>query len=270
MNPGDEGADTALLPLLQRLRRQLKGRYPLHELPVPLTGLAEPALITLPADPDGPLDQMAAIQTSAQRREVTGAGAARDAQRAVLSGAHMPYWALLWPSGMALAEALLASPEVARQGRALELGCGLGVTALAALRVEADLWTADCFTEALAFCRYNTLRNTGRRAHPLLLDWRGAAGRQACVAAGPFALVLAADVLYEPEDVSPLLDLVPRLLTPKGAFWLAEPGRRVSLAFTQAVTERGWRDEGNEYERIWPHDTKSTRVTVHRYTLPRE
>ena len=270
MNPGEDGADAALLPLLQRLRRQLQGRYPLHELPVPLVGLVEPTLITLPADPDGPLDQMAAIQTGAQRRGVTGAGAARDAQRAVLSGAHMPYWALLWPSGMALAEALLASPGIARQGRTLELGCGLGVTAVAALHVGAALWTADCFTEALAFCRYNTLRNTGRRAHPLLLDWRGVAGREACLAVGPFALVLGADVLYELEDVAPLLELVPRLLAPGGAFWLAEPGRRVSLAFTTAATARGWRDESTEYERIWPHDTKPTRVTVHRYILPQE
>jgi predicted nicotinamide N-methyase len=270
MNPGADDADAALSSTLLRLRRQLQGRYPLHELPVPLAGLAEPVLITLPADPDGPLDQMAAIQAGKQRRGVTGAGAARDAQRAVLSGAHMPYWALLWPSGMALAEALLAEPEIVRSGQTLELGCGLGVTAVAALHVGAALWTADCFTEALAFCRYNTLRNTRRRSHPLLLDWRSAAGQEACVAAGPFALVLAADVLYEPEDIAPLLELVPRLLAPGGAFWLAEPGRRVSLAFTQAAAKRGWRDESNDYERVWPHDTKATRVTIHRYTLPQE
>jgi predicted nicotinamide N-methyase len=270
MNPGADDADAALSSTLLRLRRRLQGRYPLHELPVPLASLAEPALITLPADPDGPLDQMAAIQAGAQHHSVTGAGATRDAQRAVLSGAHMPYWALLWPSGMALAEALLTEPEIVRSGRTLELGCGLGVTAVAALQAGAALWAADCFAEALAFCRYNTLRNTGRRPHPLLLDWRSAAGQEACVAAGPFALVLAADVLYEPEDVAPLLGLVPRLLAPGGAFWLAEPGRRVSLTFTQAVAERGWRDDPTNCERVWPHDTKPTRVTVHRYTLPQE
>ena len=55
-----------------------------------------------------------------------------------------------------------------------------------------------------------------------------------------------------------------------GAFWLAEPGRHISLAFTRAVAERGWRDESTEVERVWPHDTKPTRVTVHRYTLPTE
>ena len=39
------------------------------------------------------------------------------------------------------------------------------------------------------------------------LDWRSAAGREACVAHGPFDVALAADVLYEQEDQAPLLDL---------------------------------------------------------------
>jgi predicted nicotinamide N-methyase len=268
---GDAYTDSSWSSTLLRMWRRLQRRYPLRELPLPLSGLPEPAIITLPADPDGPLERMAAIQAAGARRTVvTGQGAARDAQRAVLSGAHMPYWALLWPSGMALGEALLAAPEVAPHGRILELGCGLGVTAVAALRAGASLWTADCFAEALAFCRFNALRNTGRRPHQLLLDWRGEAGQKACVAAGPFALILAADVLYEPEDIAPLLDLIPRLLTPGGAFWLAEPGRRVSLIFTQAALERGWRDDSIAYERVWPHDTKPTLVTVHRYYLPAE
>jgi predicted nicotinamide N-methyase len=267
MTLGADSAETELSPLLQRLHRQLQSRYPLHEFLVPLAGLAEPALITLPADPDGPLDQIAATQAGAQGRNVSGEGAARDAQRAVLSGAHMPYWALLWPSGMALGEALLADPVIAQQGRTLELGCGLGVTAVAALHLGVALWAADCFAEALAFCRYNTLRNTGKRPHPLLLNWRSAAGQEAAIAAGPFSLVLAADVLYEPEDIAPLLDLVPRLVTPGGAFWLAEPGRRVSLAFTRAATERGWRDDPTEDDRVWPHETQPTRVTIHHYTV---
>jgi predicted nicotinamide N-methyase len=270
MTPGADSPDAELSPLLRRLCRQLQSRYPLQELPVSLGGIAEPALITLPADPNGPLDQMAAIQVGGRHPEVTGVGAARDAQRAVLSGAHMPYWALLWPSGMALAEALFAGPVIARQGRILELGCGLGVTAIAALRSGAPLWAADCFADALAFCRYNTLRNTGLRPHPLLLDWRSSAGQDACVAAGPFSLLLAADVLYEPEDIAPVLDLVPRLLAPGGAFWLAEPGRRVSRAFARAATECGWRDDPTEDERIWPHDTQPTRVTIHRYSVPQE
>jgi predicted nicotinamide N-methyase len=185
----------------------------------------------------------------------------------------MPYWALLWPSGLALAEALRNQLEgtfhtLPHARRVLELGCGLGVTAAAALRSGASLWAADCYAEALLFARYNTLRNAGRAPHSLLLDWRGETGRAACLAAGPFDTLLAADVLYEPENIAPLLHLAPRLLAPGGVFWLAEPGRKVSLAFVAAAHAAGWSDEPTVYEREWPPDGDYARVVVHRFTVP--
>ncbi len=180
----------------------------------------------------------------------------------------MPYWGLLWASGQALAEAVLAEPEIARGARVLELGCGLGVTACAALEAGADLYAADCFAEALLFCSYNAVRNTARSPRTLLLDWRTEAGRAACMALAPFTLVLAADVLYEQDDLAPLFNLVPRLLAAGGAFWLGEPGRRVSRAFVAAARERGWRDRLSVHERAWPPDGDSASVWVHRFTLP--
>src|SRR5258707_8499480 len=98
------------------------------------------------------------------------------------------------------------------------------------------------------------------------MDWRGAAGQAACLAAGPFALVLAADVLYEREDVAPLLALASALVAPGGAFWLAEPGRRVSRAFVAAAGARGWDERETLYERAWPPDGDVVRVAVHRFT----
>jgi len=259
--------------MLVRLRQRATRLFPLHERMVPLAAAATPLTIALPADPDGPLDQLAdwqaRIATSPMSIHATErVGAAAEARHAVAHGDHLPYWALLWPSGMALAEALLAEPELVAGKRVLELGCGLGITATAALQAGADLVAADCFADALLFCRYNSLRNAGRMPATLLLDWRTAAGRAACVARGPFDAVLAADVLYEREDEEPLLDLIPRLLAPSGVFALAEPGRRVSLAFIAAARTRGWFDEPTAYERIWPSEDRPVRVTVHRFHLP--
>src|SRR5262245_9248333 len=234
------------------LERRLRRPYALRDLALTLPSAARPYTVALPADPDAPLDRLAASLPGNPPREdsppavmvdVSGEGAAAQAQRAVAAGAHMPYWSLLWPSGLALAEALLASPTLAQGQRALELGCGLGVTAIAALARGAHLWAADCFAEALLFTRYNTLRNTGRTPQTLLLDWRTPMGRAACLERSPFDLLLAADVLYEEEDRAPLLELAPRLLAPAGVFWLAQPGRRVSRAFVAAVHERGWQDD---------------------------
>ena len=264
---------------LQRLRLRMERLLAVCDLPLDVAGAPRRWALAMPADPDAPLDQLAA-QLLAIRGVLPGQrtesgelpedtdNAATAARRTAMSGGLLPYWALVWPSGLALAETILAHPEALRGKRALELGCGLGTTAIAAITTDASLSVADCFAETLLFCRYNTLRNAGRLPRTLLLNWRTPAGRAACVARAPYDALLAADILYEQDDLEPLLDLVPRLLTPDGAFWLAEPGRRVSRAFVQAAAARGWRDESTSYERIWPTEEKPVRVVVHRYQLP--
>ena len=268
---------------LARLRQRMERLFAVHNLPLEVAN--HTWSLALPADPDAPLDQLAALQldargilpgqqttqttqTQPERQTADATDAAAIARRTATSGALLPYWALVWPSGLALAETLLAHPDVIRGQRALELGCGLGTTATAALACGARLWVADCFAETLLFCRYNTLRNAGAQPRTLLLNWRTAEGRDACLAVAPFAALLAADILYEPEDLEPLLHLAPRLLAPGGVFWLAEPGRRVSRAFVAEALSRGWRDDSTTYERVWPTEDKPVRVVVHRFTLP--
>ena len=257
-------------PRLATLRRRAQALYPLRDALLTIPGARHPYTIALPANPDEPLDRFAATVALDTARPADDPAEARasahEAARMVAAGIHMPYWATLWASGQALAEALLAAPDECSGRYALELGCGLGVTATAALDLDVSLLAADCFTEALLFCRYNTLRNTGRACRTLALDWRTPAGRAACLARGPYDLLLAADVLYEEEDIVPLLDLAPDLLAPGARFWLAEPGRRASQAFVAAALARGWRDEPATYERDWP-ELGVARVVVHRFRI---
>src|SRR5689334_3144662 len=266
---------------LQRLRQRMERLFAVCDLPLDVTGASRRWALAMRADPDAPLDPLAAnllathgilpgqrTESGATPKDAGAEDAATVARRSATSGGLLPYWALVWPSGLALAETLLAHPDALRDKRTLELGCGLGTTAIAALAIGASLSVADCFAETLLFCRYNALRNAGRQPRTLLVNWRTPAGRAACVARAPYDALLAADILYEQDDLEPLLDLVPRLLTPGGAFWLAEPGRRVSRAFVQAAAARGWRDESTDYERIWPTEEKPVRVVVHRYQLP--
>jgi hypothetical protein len=123
----------------------------------------------------------------------------------------------------------------------------------------------DCFSEALLFTRYNARGNIGREPRTVLADWRSVEGRAACLDLGPLDVVLAADVLYEEEDIAPLLDLVPQLLAPGGTFWLAEPGRRVSTIFVEAARARGWDGRTRIRDRAWPPDGDVVRVAVHRF-----
>ncbi|MGO8946168.1 MAG: class I SAM-dependent methyltransferase [Ktedonobacterales bacterium] len=274
VTPPIGGANRGTISILAELRGQMETLYALRDVTIPSLGVAQsgqPFTVALPADPDGPLDQFA-LQRGSVVDQVPGAlprdAAAEQAHVAVAAGIHMPYWGLLWASGQALAETVLAERKLFCGRRVLEMGCGLGLTAAAALAAGASLWAVDCFAEALLFTSFNGLQTTGRIPQTRLLDWRSPLGREACRALGPFDIVLAADVLYEEEDVEPLLGLVPTLLLPDGAFWLAEPGRRVSRKFLKAAQDRGWQDSERSFLRSWPPDGEVVQVWIHRLTTP--
>ena len=181
---------------------------------------------------------------------------------------NLPYWAELWPSGIALALAILAAPGLVKDQPVIELGAGLGVTAAAALASGADLLAVDYATEALALCRLNCLRNTGLEPRTRQVNWRQPdAGFDAAVAGG-FPVVLAADVLYERRDVEPLLSLVERLVAPGGVLWLAHPRRPPAATFLEAARARGWDGPGESHEGPWP-DAKDEHVVVDVHRLSR-
>lgn len=54
-----------------------------------------------------------------------------------LLGAGVPYWAVVWPGGQALARYLLDHSEVVRGRCVVDLGCGSGIVAVAAMRAGA-------------------------------------------------------------------------------------------------------------------------------------
>ena len=144
----------------------------------------------------------------------------------------MPYWAELWPAGLALARAL---PQRLDGVRLVELGCGLGVPSLVAAARGASVTAVDWAAEAVALLHTNAAAN-GLAVDARVADWRAFSGE--------FDLLLAADVLYEPRNVEALLELLPRLAL---EVLLAEPGRPAGATFLERasadwmVEERGRR-----------------------------
>lgn len=180
---------------------------------------------------------------------------------------NLPYWAEIWPSGVALAAKIARAPEIARGLRVLELGCGLGVTAIAALMAGADLLVTDYAPEALALCAHNSTAHVGRAPICLRLNWRDPAQRRDPLLADPFPVVLAADVLYERRDVEPLLDLIDLVVSPGGELWLAEPGRPPAAAFLEMTRGKGWGWEAEQCNGPWPDpedNHKGVVVSIHR------
>lgn len=176
----------------------------------------------------------------------------------------LPYWVDVWPSGVALADLALVQAEALAGRPVLELGCGLGVTATAALAAGADLYVADYSPISLAFCRVNALRNTGRAPRSLEFNWRDPLA-EVLERLGPlpsFPIILAADILYEDRDVAPVCALIDRLLAPDGELWLAEPGRKTARAFLNALEAAGWRGTTEMVAGPWPGGEKA-RVRLH-------
>jgi predicted nicotinamide N-methyase len=158
----------------------------------------------------------------------------------------LPYWAEVWPSSLALARAVGA--RSLRGARTLELGCGLGLVAIAAAVAGGRVLATDWSAEAIRFTAVNAQKNDAR-VETAVVDW--SAPRE-IVTRSPWQLVLGSDVLYERRNVDKMLDLLPRLVDRAGEVWIADPGRQSSMDFLQRV-ERDWTRHTTEHDRIEIH-----------------
>lgn len=149
----------------------------------------------------------------------------------------LPYWAELWPSGLALARHVATLDVVGR--RVLELGCGLGLPSLTAALRGADVLATDWAEDAIELLRQNAERNDA----PLRVARVRWSEPDTLLREAPWDLVLGADLLYEERNAEQLATLLPRL---GGEVLLAEPGRPYAKEFlrrfgAEAVAERIYR-----------------------------
>jgi predicted nicotinamide N-methyase len=138
----------------------------------------------------------------------------------------LPYWAELWPSGVALAQ--LVGARALKGARVVELGCGLGLPSIAAALAGGRVLATDWSHDALDLLRENAAAN-GATLDTQRVDWRAP---EALLEQGPFDLVLAADVLYERPNAELLAGLLPQL---GGEVLLADPGRATLDGFLERV-----------------------------------
>ena len=146
----------------------------------------------------------------------------------------LPYWAELWPSSLALARWLHARPELVRGKCCLDIGCGIGFTALVGQWLGGRVIGMDYEPDALAFARRNADRNNVEQPLWTVMDWRRPA-----LAEGSVDLAWGGDIMYERRFAEPLADFLRHILKPGGAALIAEPTRTVYDAFFAAIASRG-------------------------------
>jgi len=144
----------------------------------------------------------------------------------------LPYWAELWPSGLALARRVAV--RALHGARSLELGCGLGLPSLAVALAGGRPVATDWSPQAIELLRDNAARN-GIALEVERADW---AAPDALLERAPWDLVLGADLLYEHRNADLLLPLLPRLLGPTSELWLADPGRPPGEPFLEEAAAR--------------------------------
>lgn len=146
-----------------------------------------------------------------------------------------PYWADLWPAAHALAE------HVARRDlrgrRVIELGCGLGLPALAAARAGAHVVATDVSREALELVARSARANALAVA-TAVVDLADPDAIRA-LAAERIDLVLAADVLYEPGLPPLLARALALLLATGGEAVVAYPFAGQADELARSLTEAG-------------------------------
>lgn len=145
-----------------------------------------------------------------------------------------PFWAEIWPAAKSLA-ALILQRAWPQGTKVLEVGCGSGLVGLAAVARGCWVTFSDYVPMAVELAVANARGNGFLQAGGQVLDWR------LPVADEKFDVILAADVLYDPDLNLPLLDTVSQLLRPGGSAWLGDPMRSEwSEVFVSLARDRGW------------------------------
>ena len=149
----------------------------------------------------------------------------------------LPYWTELWPSSLVLAGWLAGQKKVLADRPCLDMGCGLGLTAMVGQWLGARVSAMDYEPEALQ--------------------------------AGSMAYIWGGDIMYEKRFVSPVLRFLGHALAPGGVAWVAEPGRSVYEAFLHALYGSGWQGRRVHSGQVRVVYDSPVPVTVHIWELTR-
>lgn len=168
----------------------------------------------------------------------------QEALQAFQDDERLPYWAELWPSSFGLADWLLQKKKNIKGKACLDLGCGLGFTALCGVHLGAKVLACDYEQRALELAEFNAQKNTLALCKeykdfwaspvpvlcPLYLDWR-----QPSISEKSFSFIWAADIAYERKFMPEILKFLDYALTADGVFWIAEPSRTIYQYFLEDV-----------------------------------
>ena len=157
----------------------------------------------------------------------------------------IPYFADIWPSARALAHYLVMQEDQIRDQHIIELGCGLGLPAIVAAKLEAASVTASDFhPAAIPYCKKNAIKNGVAHIRCHQLDWRNPDINM------KFDCIIGSDLLYEEPQIHSLLHCITQLQKPNSQLILADPLRKHIQEAANKLESTGWKIELHPIDEI--------------------
>ncbi len=179
-----------------------------------------------------------------KRKRALASGNIQLAADAFDEDERLPYWTELWPSSIALSRWIYSQKEQVAHKTCLDLGCGLGLTALVGHMCKAHVLAMDYEEDAVQFAQKNMRVNAEKGLFDIVdvppplwtvMDWRAPSVKR-----GSVDVLWGGDIMYEKRFVQPVFRFIDYALHVHGKAWIAEPCRSVFEHFQHEVHARRW------------------------------
>lgn len=153
------------------------------------------------------------------------------------SGASDPYWCLVWDAAPRTAKLILEHDwEQKLPESAIEIGCGVGLSGIAAQIVGMDVTYSDYSSPAVDQAVHNAAENGFADSKGLVLDWNSPTDQQ-------FEFIFGSDVLYDKANHVPVLNVLKRMMPSTGEAWIGDMGRYALEGFVELALAEKWNVE---------------------------
>lgn len=147
-----------------------------------------------------------------------------------ISSAMWPISGMLWPSGVVLANVI--GKLSLNNLRVLEVGCGIGLASLVAMKKGADITASDYHPLSQSFLNDNASLNNLPKVNYFHGNWRKPISNR-----GVFDLIIGSDLLYDKDNLDILATFINCHLAKNGRIILIDPGRGFANKFVKILAE---------------------------------
>ncbi len=147
-----------------------------------------------------------------------------------------PYFGLLWPAGLGLADYVARLGAEIRGKHVLEIGCGLALPSLVAAKLGARVVATDFHPDVEMFLKRNSQANHVSIDY-VRYNWRSEQPL------GDFDWVIGSDILYEGKHPKEVARSLAAHVRPDGRIILTDPGRSYLQQFSSGMQELGFQEK---------------------------